>query len=159
MQKIRPWLWFDDRAEEAANFYVSVFKNSRITNISRYGEEGPGPAGSVMVASFELDGVEFMALNGGTQAQYSSAFYVDCEAQDEIDHLWERLAEGGETSVCGWLKDRFGVSWNIVPSVFGELMSDEDDEKTGRVMTAMLQMTKLDIPTLLRAYEGGRRIL
>ncbi len=154
MQKIKPWLWFVDQAEEAANFYVSVFKNSRITSVTRYGDEGPGPAGSVMVASFVLDGVEFMALNGGTQAEYSSAFYVDCETQDEIDRLWEHLAEGGETSVCGWLKDRFGVSWNIVPSVFGELMSDEDDEKTGRVMKAMLQMTKLDTAELQRAFDG-----
>lgn len=153
MQKIRPWLWFDTQAEDAANFYVSVFENSRITQVSRYGEAGPGPAGSVMVVSFELDGVEFMALNGGSEAQYQSAFYVDCETQEEIDRLWDRLSEGGEPSVCGWLKDRFGVSWNIVPSVFGELMSDEDDEKTNRVMQAMLGMTKFDIAALLRAYE------
>lgn len=153
MQKIRPWLWFDNQAEEAANFYVSIFKNSRITNVSRYGDEGPGPAGTVMVASFELDGVAFMALNGGSEAEYKSAFYVECETQEEIDHLWERLAEGGEKGVCGWLKDRYGVSWNIVPSILGELMSDEDDEKSNRVMKAMLQMTKLEIPELLRAYE------
>jgi predicted 3-demethylubiquinone-9 3-methyltransferase (glyoxalase superfamily) len=153
VQKIRPWLWFDTQAEDAANFYVSVFENSRITQVSRYGEAGPGPAGSVMVVSFELDGVEFMALNGGSEAQYQSAFYVDCETQEEIDRLWDRLSEGGEPSVCGWLKDRFGVSWNIVPSVFGELMSDEDDEKTNRVMQAMLGMTKFDIAALLRAYE------
>lgn len=154
MQKIRPWLWFDTQAEEAANFYVSVFKNSRITDVSRYGEEGPGPAGSVMVAAFELDGVEFMALNGGSSGDYSSAFYVDCETQEEVDHLWEALADGGETSVCGWLKDRFGVSWNIVPSAFGELMSDEDPQKRSRVMKAMLGMTKLDVAALRRAYEG-----
>jgi len=154
MQKIRPWLWFNTEAEEAANFYVSVFKNSRITSVSHYGDEGPGPAGTVMVVTFVLDGVDFMALNGGSAPQYSSAFYVDCETQEEIDHLWERLSDGAEPGVCGWLKDRYGVSWNIVPSIFGELMSDEDDAKTGRVMKAMLQMTKLEIPALLRAYEG-----
>ena len=153
MQKIRPWLWFDTQAEEAANFYVSAFPNSKITNLSRYGEEGPGPAGTVMVASFELDGVEFMALNGGSAAEYSSAFYVECETQAEIDRLWDRLSEGGEPGVCGWLKDRYGVSWNIVPRIFGELMSDDDDEKTGRVMKAMLGMKKLDVAELLRAYE------
>lgn len=155
MQKIRPWLWFDTQAEEAANFYVSVFKNSRITDVSRYGEEGPGPAGSVMVVAFELDGVEFMALNGGPSENYSSAFYVDCETQEEIDRLWDALGEGGETNVCGWLKDRFGVSWNIVPSVFAELMSDGNPEKRSRVMTAMLGMTKLEIAGLRRAYEGA----
>jgi predicted 3-demethylubiquinone-9 3-methyltransferase (glyoxalase superfamily) len=153
VQKIRPWLWFDTQAEEAAKFYVSVFKNSHITQVSRYGEAGPGPVGSVMVVSFELDGVEFMALNGGSNGDYQSAFYVDCETQEEIDDLWERLSEGGEKSVCGWLKDRYGVSWNLVPSVFGELMSDEDEEKTDRVMKAMLSMTKIDIAALLRAYE------
>lgn len=155
MQKIRPWLWFDTQAEEAANFYVSVFKNSRITDVSRYGDEGPGPAGSVMVVAFELDGLEFMALNGGPSENYSSAFYVDCETQEEIDRLWDALGEGGETNVCGWLKDRFGVSWNIVPSVFAELMSDGNPEKRSRVMTAMLGMTKLEIAGLRRAYEGA----
>lgn len=155
MQKIRPWLWFDNQAEEAANFYVSVFKNSRITDVSRYGEEGPGPAGSVMVVAFELDGLEFMALNGGPSENYSSAFYVDCETQEEIDRLWDALGEGGETNVCGWLKDRFGVSWNIVPSVFAELMSDGNPEKRSRVMSAMLGMTKLEIAGLRRAYEGA----
>lgn len=155
MQKIRPWLWFDNQAEEAANFYVSVFKNSRITDVSRYGDEGPGPAGSVMVVAFELDGVEFMALNGGPSENYSSAFYVDCETQEEIDRLWDALGEGGETNVCGWLKDRFGVSWNIVPSVFAELMSDGNPEKRSRVMSAMLGMTKLEIAGLRRAYEGA----
>lgn len=155
MQKIRPWLWFDTQAEEAANFYVSVFKNSRITDVSRYGDEGPGPAGSVMVVAFELDGLEFMALNGGPSENYSSAFYVDCETQEEIDRLWDALGEGGETNVCGWLKDRFGVSWNIVPSVFAELMSDGNPEKRSRVMSAMLGMTKLEIAGLRRAYEGA----
>jgi predicted 3-demethylubiquinone-9 3-methyltransferase (glyoxalase superfamily) len=154
MQKIKPWLWFDDRAEEAANFYVSIFPNSQINDVSRYGEEGPGPAGSVMVVAFVIDGVEFMALNGGEAGQYAPAFYVDCETQDEVDHLWDRLAEGGETSVCGWLKDRYGVSWNIVPTAFGDMLSDPDPEKRSRVMKAMLQMTKLDLPTLVRAYEG-----
>ncbi|HEY5426787.1 MAG TPA: VOC family protein [Candidatus Tumulicola sp.] len=154
MQKIKPWLWFDTQAEEAANFYVSIFRDSKITSVSRYGEEGPGPAGGVMVVAFEIDGVEFMALNGGTAGEYAPAFYVDCETQEEIDDLWERLSEGGEKSVCGWLKDRYGVSWNIVPSIFGTLMSDDDGEKTSRVMQAMLKMTKLEIPALLRAYEG-----
>jgi len=154
MQKIKPWLWFKDEAEEAALFYVSIFKNARITSMSRYGDEGPGPAGSVMVATFELDGVAFMALNGGSPGEYSSAFYVDCETQAEVDHLWEHLSEGGEPGRCGWLKDRFGVSWNIVPSEFGDLMGSDDAEKTGRMFAAMLQMTKLDMPALLRAYEG-----
>ena len=155
MQKIRPWLWFDTQAEEAANFYVSVFANSRITDVSRYGEEGPGPAGSVMVVAFELEGVEFMALNGGSSLDYGSAFYVDCATQEEVDRLWDALAEGGETNVCGWLKDRFGVSWNIVPSEFGDMMSDEDPDKRSRVMKAMLGMTKLDVAALRRAYEGS----
>ncbi|HKU81923.1 MAG TPA: VOC family protein [Candidatus Tumulicola sp.] len=155
MQKIRPWLWFDTQAEEAANFYVSVFANSRITDVSRYGEEGPGPAGSVMVVAFELEGVEFMALNGGSSSDYGSAFYVDCATQEEVDRLWDALAEGGETNVCGWLKDRFGVSWNIVPSEFGDMMSDEDPDKRSRVMKAMLGMTKLDVAALRRAYEGS----
>ena len=153
-QKIRPWLWFVDRAEEAANFYVSVFKNSRITNVSRYGEAGPGPAGSVMVATFELDGCQFMALNGGSSENYSSAFYVDCETQEEVDRYWEMLSQGGEPGACGWLKDRYGVSWNIVPSEFGEMMEDDDDEKTGRMFEAMLGMQKLDIAKLRAAFEG-----
>ena len=154
MQKIKPWLWFDTQAEEAANFYVSVFNNSKINYISRYGEDGPGPAGSVMVVAFVLDGVEFMALNGGSAGDYAPAFYVDCETQAEIDNLWDRLSAGAEPGVCGWLKDRYGVSWNIVPTVFAELMSDDDDEKTGRVMKAMLGMKKLDIAALQRAYAG-----
>ncbi len=154
MQKIRPWLWFKDQAEEAAKFYVSIFDNSSITSLSYYGDDGPGPAGTVMVATFVLDGVQFMALNGGSDAQYSSAFYVDAQTQEEIDRLWDRLSEGGEPGVCGWLKDRYGVSWNIVPSVLGDLMSDEDEEKSGRVMRAMLAMAKLDIAGLQRAHAG-----
>lgn len=154
MQKIKPWLWFDDQAEEAATFYVSVFERSKINDVSRYGDEGPGPAGQVMVVAFELDGVEFMALNGGSSGDYAPAFYVECASQEEVDRLWDRLSEGGETNVCGWLKDRYGVSWNIVPELFGELMSKSNDEQRSRVMQAMLQMTKMDCAALQRAYDG-----
>jgi predicted 3-demethylubiquinone-9 3-methyltransferase (glyoxalase superfamily) len=154
MQKIRPWLWFSDQAEEAARFYVSIFESSSITGTSYYGEGGPVPAGTAMVVNFVLDGVQFMALNGGSKAEYSSAFYVDCGTQAEIDRLWERLGDGGEPGPCGWVKDRYGVSWNIVPSVLGDLMSDDDEEKSGRVMEAMLKMGKLDIAELERAYAG-----
>lgn len=155
MQKIKPFLWFDGKAEEAANLYVSLFKNSRITNISRYGEEGPGPAGSAMVVSFELDGQEFLALNGGPHFSFTPAisFLINCETQEEVDELWEKLSEGGETNQCGWLKDKFGLSWQVVPTALGDMMSDEDEEKAGRVMHAMLQMEKIDIATLKRAYE------
>ena len=155
MQKIRPWLWFVDKAEEAAEFYTSIFDNSRITNVSRYGEGGQLPAGTAMVVNMELNGVEFMALNGGGNPDaYKGAFYVDCETQDEIDRYWERLSEGGEKSVCGWLTDRYGYSWNIVPSLLGELMGDDDEEKSGRVFQAMLKMTKLEIAGLQAAYDG-----
>lgn len=155
MQKIKPFLWFDGKAEEAANLYVSLFKNSRITNISRYGEEGPGPAGSAMVVSFELDGQEFLALNGGPHFSFTPAvsFLINCETQEEVDELWEKLSEGGETNQCGWLTDKFGLSWQVVPTALGDMMSDEDQEKAGRVMHAMLQMEKIDIATLKRAYE------
>lgn len=155
MQKIKPFLWFDGKAEEAANLYVSLFKNSRITNISRYGEEGPGPAGSAMVVSFELDGQEFLALNGGPHFSFTPAvsFLINCETQEEVDELWEKLSEGGETNQCGWLTDKFGLSWQVVPTALGDMMSDEDEEKAGRVMHAMLQMEKIDIATLKRAYE------
>lgn len=155
MQKIKPFLWFDGKAEEAANLYVSLFKNSRITNVSRYGEEGPGPAGSAMVVSFELDGQEFLALNGGPHFSFTPAvsFLINCETQEEVDELWEKLSEGGETNQCGWLTDKFGLSWQVVPTALGDMMSDEDEEKAGRVMHAMLQMEKIDIATLKRAYE------
>lgn len=155
MNKINPCLWFDGQAEEAANFYISIFKNSKITNISRYGEEGPGPAGSVLVVGFELDGHEFMALNGDPEFKFTPAisFYVNCETQEEVDAYWEKLSEGGSKDRCGWLQDKFGISWQIVPKVLGELISDPDLEKSGRVMQAMLKMDKLDIAALKKAYE------
>ena len=155
MQKITPFLWFDDKAEEAMNFYVSIFKNSKRGRISRYGEAGPGPKGTVMVATFQLEGQEFIALNGGPHFKFTEAIslVVNCETQDEVDAFWEKLSEGGSKGQCGWLKDKYGLSWQIVPTVLGELMSDPDPEKTKRVMTAMLRMTKLDIKTLKQAYE------
>jgi predicted 3-demethylubiquinone-9 3-methyltransferase (glyoxalase superfamily) len=156
MQKITPFLWFDNQAEEAAEFYTSVFQNSRILNVTRYGEPGPGPEGSVMTVAFELDGQEFTALNGGPVFKFTEAisFVVDCQSQEEVDFLWETLSEDGEKGQCGWLKDRYGVSWQIVPTVLDELLSDPDPEKARRVNEAMLQMTKLDIPALQKAYEG-----
>ena len=155
MQKITPFLWFDSKAEEAANFYVSVFKNSKIVSIMRYGEAGPGPKGSVMSATFQLDGQDFIALNGGPMFTFSPAisFFVNCESQEEVDKLWEKLSEGGEKQRCGWLKDKYGVSWQIVPTVLGQLLQDKDGEKSKRVMNAMLQMDKLDVKTLKQAYE------
>ncbi|MDE2572678.1 MAG: VOC family protein [bacterium] len=156
MQKIVPFLWFDDKAEEAANFYVSVFKNSKIENISRYGAAGPGPSGSVMVVEFQLEGQGFMALNGGQPATPSQAIalFVNCETQAEVDVLWERLSEGGERLQCGWLRDKYGFSWNIVPIGLGELLSGPDAEKSQRAMKAMLKMEKLDIKELRRAYDA-----
>lgn len=156
MSKIKPCLWFDNQAEEAANFYVSIFPDSKIAELSRYGEAGPGPAGSVMVVNFELSGQEFMALNGGPAFKFSEAIsmYVDCKTQDELDLLWEKLLEGGQPHQCGWLKDKYGLSWQIVPSALGELMSDPDPDKSKRVMESMLQMVKLDIGELQRAYQG-----
>jgi predicted 3-demethylubiquinone-9 3-methyltransferase (glyoxalase superfamily) len=155
MQKITPFLWFDDKAEEAMNLYVSIFKNSKRGRISRYGEAGPGPKGTVMVATFQLEGQEFIALNGGPHFKFTEAisFVVNCETQDEVDAFWEKLSEGGSKGQCGWLKDKYGLSWQIVPAVLGELMSDPDPEKSKRVMNAMLQMKKLDISGLTRAYE------
>jgi len=155
MQKITPFLWFDDKAEEAMNFYVSIFKNSKRGRISRYGEAGPGPKGTVMVATFQLEGQEFIALNGGPHFKFTEAIslVVSCETQDEVDAFWEKLSEGGSKGQCGWLKDKYGLLWQIVPTVLGELMSDPDPEKTKRVMTAMLQMKKLDINALKRAFD------
>ena len=155
MQKITPFLWFDNQAEEAINLYVSVFKNSKILNMSRYGDAGPGPAGAVMTATFQLEGQEFMALNGGPDHKFTEAIslFVDCKTQEEVDELWERLSEGGEQGPCGWLKDRFGLSWQIIPSVLGELLGDPDPVKSQRVMKAMLQMSKIDIAGLKAAYE------
>jgi len=155
MQKITPFLWFDDKAEEAMNFYVSIFKNSKRGRISRYGEAGPGPKGTVMVATFQLEGQEFMALNGGPHFKFTEAIslVVNCETQDEVDGFWEKLSEGGSKGQCGWLKDKYGLSWQIVPTALGELMSDPDPEKSKRVMKAMLQMKKIDIESLKRAAE------
>jgi predicted 3-demethylubiquinone-9 3-methyltransferase (glyoxalase superfamily) len=156
MQRISPFLWFDGKAEEAINFYISIFKNSKIESISRYGEEGPGPKGAVMSGTFQLDGQQFMALNGGPQFTFSPAisFFVNCETQQEVDELWEKLSEGGEKHRCGWLKDKYGVSWQIIPTVLGKLLQDKDAEKSGKVMKAMLQMDKIDIEMLKQAYDG-----
>jgi len=156
VQKITPFLWFDGQAEEAMNFYVAIFRNSKVGSVTRYGDAGPGPQGSVMTASFELEDQPFTALNGGPRFRFTEAisFVVRCATQEEVDELWERLSEGGETQQCGWLKDRYGLSWQIVPVVLFELMSDPDREKSRRVMEAMLQMTKIDIAKLRQAYEG-----
>jgi predicted 3-demethylubiquinone-9 3-methyltransferase (glyoxalase superfamily) len=157
MQKITPFLWFDGKAEEAVNFYVSIFKNSKVGRISRYGDAGPGPKGTVMSATFQLEGQEFYALNGGPQFSFTPAisFFVNCETQSEVDELWERLSSGGETKQCGWLQDKFGVSWQIIPAVLGKLMGDKDPEKAKRVMQAMLKMNKIEIKGLQEAYDQG----
>jgi predicted 3-demethylubiquinone-9 3-methyltransferase (glyoxalase superfamily) len=157
MQKITPFLWFDGKAEDAMKFYLSIFKNSNILSVTRYGEEGPGPKGTVMTASFLIEGQEFVALNGGPQFTFSQAisFVVNCETQEEVDKFWEKLSEGGEKQQCGWLKDKFGVSWQIVPIVLVEMLQDKDPEKSKRVMAAMLQMDKIDIKTLRQAYDQG----
>jgi predicted 3-demethylubiquinone-9 3-methyltransferase (glyoxalase superfamily) len=156
MQKITPFLWFDNQAEEAANFYTSIFKNSKIEKLNRYGDAGPGPKGSVMVASFELDGTKFTALNGGPMFKFTEAisFVVDCETQKEVDHYWEKLSEEGSAGQCGWLKDKFGLSWQIVPSALPRLLGDPDPLRANRVMQAMLQMTKIDIAKLEQAAKG-----
>jgi predicted 3-demethylubiquinone-9 3-methyltransferase (glyoxalase superfamily) len=160
MKKITPFLWFDDKAEEAVKFYTSLFKNSQIGSVTRYNEEGAKaagrPKGTVMTASFTLDGQEFVALNGGPVFQFTPAisFVVNCETQEEVDYYWEKLSEGGEKGQCGWInRDKFGVSWQIVPVVLIELLSDKDEEKSKRVMAAMLKMDKINIKTLKQAYE------
>jgi predicted 3-demethylubiquinone-9 3-methyltransferase (glyoxalase superfamily) len=160
MQKISPFLWFNNQAEEAVNFYVSVFKDGSIVNVARYGEEGAKvsgrPEGTVMTVTFELHGQEFIALNGGPEFTFSQAisFVVNCETQAEIDHLWQKLPSGGgEIQRCGWLKDKFGVAWQVVPTILGEMLQDKDPKKSERVMRAMLQMDKLDIRALKEAYE------
>ena len=157
MKKITTFLTFKDQAEEAVKLYTSIFKNSRILSTSRYGDAGPGAKGSLMSANFELDGQEFVALNGGPSFEFSQgmSLMVDCENQDEVDMFWEKLSEGGSKGPCGWLTDRFGVSWQIVPRVLGELMNDPDPAKASRVMKAMLQMSKIDIAEIERAAEGG----
>jgi predicted 3-demethylubiquinone-9 3-methyltransferase (glyoxalase superfamily) len=153
MPRITPWLWFDTEGEEAAQFYTSVFPNSRIVDIARYGSAGPRPEGMVMTVSFELDGQRFVALNGGPDFSFNEAvsFLVDCETQEEVDRYWKALSEGGEEGPCGWLKDRFGVSWQIIPTALQQLLDDPDREKSQRVMQAMLQMGKIEIAGLERA--------
>ena len=156
MEKITPFLWFNTEAEEAANFYTSIFKNSKIGAVSRYGEAGPGPKGSVMTISFQLNGQEFIALNGGPQFKFTEAisFVVNCETQDEIDQYWGKLLEGGTPQACGWLKDKYGLSWQIVPNNLSKLFSSKDPEKSKRVMEAMMKMVKFDIKALEEAYQG-----
>ena len=153
MQKITPFLWFDSQAEEAANYYVSVFRNSKIRRTSRYGEAGPGPKGSVMTVEFELDGNEFVALNGGPHYQITPAvsFVVNCKDQADVDYYWDKLTAGGLPVQCGWLTDKFGVSWQVVPTRLSELLVDPDKAKAQRVMSAMMKMIKLDVPTLEQA--------
>jgi predicted 3-demethylubiquinone-9 3-methyltransferase (glyoxalase superfamily) len=156
MQKISPFLWFNNNAEEAAQFYTSIFNNSRILSVMRFGDAGPGPKGGVMGITFELEGREFKALNGGPVFTFTPAIslFVDCETQEEVDTLWSRLGEGGEPLRCGWLKDKFGVSWQIVPVALGRMLQDPDAGKSSRVMAAMMGMVKLDIAGLERAYRG-----
>jgi predicted 3-demethylubiquinone-9 3-methyltransferase (glyoxalase superfamily) len=157
-QRITPFLWFNGNAEEAIDLYVSLFNDSKILSVTRYGDGGPGPAGQVMTASFQLEGQHFMALNGGPQFPFTEAvsFYVNCETQQEVDDLWDKLiADGGEPSQCGWLKDKFGLSWQIIPSALGRMLSDPNPEKSGRAMQAMLKMQKIDIKTLEKAFENA----
>jgi predicted 3-demethylubiquinone-9 3-methyltransferase (glyoxalase superfamily) len=155
MQKITPFLWFDGQAEEAMNFYISIFKNSKIINVSRYGEAGPGPKGTVMSGTFQLEGQQFMALNGGPHFTFTPAIslFVNCEAQEEVDELWKRLSAGGSEERCGWLKDKFGLSWQIIPAALGKLLGDKDPEKAKRVMMAMLKMNKIEVKKLQEAYD------
>ena len=154
MKKITPCLWFDGNAEEAMNFYISIFKNFKVGEVMRYGDAGPGPKGSVLTVAFELEGQEFIALNGGPMYQFSPAvsFFVNCDTQEEIDEFWEKLSEDGQTQQCGWLTDKYGVTWQIVPRVLGAMLQDENAAKSKRVMQAMLKMTKLDIDLLQQAY-------
>jgi predicted 3-demethylubiquinone-9 3-methyltransferase (glyoxalase superfamily) len=155
MPKITPYLWFDNNAEEAIQFYSSIFKNSKTVNVTRYGEGGPLPKGTLMSATFEVVGQQFMALNGGPHFKFNEAisFFVKCETQEEVDELWEKLSEGGEEGRCGWLKDKYGLSWQIIPSILGKLMQDEDAGKAKKVMEAMFKMDKIDIKALKQAYE------
>jgi predicted 3-demethylubiquinone-9 3-methyltransferase (glyoxalase superfamily) len=155
VQKITPFLWFDGQAEEAMNFYTYIFKNSRIVNVMRYGDAGPGPKGAVMTGTFELEGQQFMAINGGPMYKFTPAIslFVSCETQAEVDELWEKLSARGMPVRCGWLTDKFGVSWQIIPTALGQLLHDKDPQKSQRVMQAMLQMVKIDIAGLQRAHE------
>lgn len=156
MQNITPFLWFDGKLEEAINFYTSIFKNSIIKNVSRYGEGAPVPSGSIMTATFQLDGVEFMGINGGPMYSFTPAisFFVKCETQDQVDDLWDKLSAGAESQRCGWIKDKYGISWQIVPNILGKLLSDPDKVKAKRTLDAMLKMDKLVISTLIAAHEG-----
>ena len=156
-QKITPFLWFDGKAEEAMNFYVSIFKNSKVVQLTRYGDAGPGPKGTVMSAIFQLEGQEFYALNGGPQFKFSPAIslFVNCETQQEVDELWEKLSAGGKTNRCGWLDDKFGVTWQIIPTTLGKLMGDKNPKKAGAVVQAMLKMKKIDIKGLQQAYDAA----
>jgi predicted 3-demethylubiquinone-9 3-methyltransferase (glyoxalase superfamily) len=156
MQKITPYLWFDNQAEEATNFYVSLFKNSKILSINRFDESAPGTETKVMLVTFQLDGQEFVALNGGPHFKFTEAvsLFVDCESQEEVNRLWEQLSAGGEVQQCGWLKDKYGLSWQIIPSRLMELMQDPDPVKAGRVRQAMFQMVKIDVQGLEKAYKG-----
>jgi len=156
MQKIVPFLWFDGQADEAVNFYTSIFSNAKISSVTRYGDAGPGPKGSIMSATFELDGQEFYALNGGPMFKFSPAisFFVKCETQEEVDYYWSKLSAGGHPNQCGWLQDKFGVSWQVVPTLLGKLLGDKDPAKSNRVMQAMLKMTKMDVAGLQRAYDA-----
>ncbi len=156
MQKITPFLWFDGKAEEAMNFYTSIFKNSKIGNVSRYGDAGPGAKGSVMSATFELEGQQFYALNAGPQFSFTPAisFFVTCKTQEEVDEFWEKLSEGGREDQCGWLQDKFGLSWQIIPTALGEMLGDKDPAKSQNVMMAMLKMKKIIIKDLEEAYNN-----
>ena len=157
MTKPTPFLWFDNNAEEAMNFYLSIFPNSKVQSVTRYGGGGPGPAGTVMTAAFQLDGQDFVALNGGPMHKFSEAisFVVNCETQAEVDRFWDTLTSGGQPGRCGWLKDKFGLSWQIVPTILPQLLSDKDPAKSGRAMAAMMKMSKLDGDALKRAYDGA----
>ncbi|MDQ3113799.1 MAG: VOC family protein [Actinomycetota bacterium] len=157
MPKTTPCLWFDTQGEDAAKFYTSVFPNSRVTDVARYGEAGPRPAGMALTVEFELDGQAYTALNGGPEFTFSEAisFQIDCKDQDEVDHYWTKLSEGGEEGPCGWLKDKFGLSWQVVPRALPELLGDPDQEKAQRVMAAMMGMKKIDVAGLQRAYDGA----
>ena len=156
MQKITPFLWFDGKAEEAMNFYVSTIPNSKVLGITRVGDAGPGPKGSVLTANFVLNGLEFVALNGGPQFKFTEAvsFVINCETQEEVDRYWDKLSEGGRKDQCGWLKDKYGLSWQIVPIQLTQMLQDKDSKKADRVMKSMMQMKKIDIKELKQAYEG-----
>jgi len=156
MQKITPFLWFDNNAEDAVNFYISIFKDARLLDAKRYGDAGPGPKGAIMTATFELNGQQFIALNGGPHFKFTEAisFVVSCDNQDEIDYYWEKLLEGGQAQQCGWLKDKFGLSWQIVPAGLAKFFDNDDPQRSNRVMQAMQKMVKFDLAKLKEAYEG-----